>query len=235
MIVDAHCHCYELGEGEELADRVLAVSDDYQSSLKSVELGEKYPGRVIPCVGVHPWEIDRGKVGEVDLVLRLVERGDVRCIGEVGLDKRFVPESFEAQLAVFRRFLAAAREYDLVVNVHAPDAWRDVVEELRRVDVDRAVIHWYTGPLDLLEEVAGLGYFIGVNPAAKVQRKHVEVIRRAPQHIVLTESDAPYDYRGLRLMPRLIHDTIRLIAEVWGVPRDYVEELVASNFARLIG
>ena len=235
VIIDAHCHCYELGEGEELADKVLAVSDDYESSLRSLELGEKYPGKVIPCVGVHPWEIERGRIDDVAKVLRLVEERDVKCIGEVGLDKRFVPGSFEAQLAAFRRFLAMAREYDLIVNVHAPDAWREVLEELRKADVDRAVIHWYTGPLDLLDEIADLGYFIGINPAAKIQKKHVEVIKQAPRHIILTESDAPYDYRGLKLTPKLIRETIELIARLWGVSSDYVEELVSNNFAKLIG
>jgi len=235
MIVDAHCHCHELGNLDDLADVVLAVSDDYDSSVKTVELAEQLSDRVIACVGVHPWEIDHGRVDDVEKVMGLISKRDViRCVGEVGLDKRFVPRSFGTQLNVFRRFLAVAREYDLVVNVHAPDAWRDVVEELRRADIDRAVIHWYTGPLDLIDEIVDLGYFIGINPAAKIQRKHVEVIRHVPRHAVVTESDAPYEYRGLRLMPSLIRDTLTLISQIWGISVEDVREQIYSNFRRLI-
>jgi len=120
-----------------------------------------------------------------------------------------------------------------VVNVHAPDAWADVVEELRRSDVDRALIHWYTGPLHLLDTIRDLGYYISINPAVTIQKKHQEVAAAADRRIVLVESDGPYEYRGLRLVPPLIEKTVEKMAELWSTTPEYVREIVEENAKRL--
>ncbi|MFB6491228.1 MAG: TatD family hydrolase [Thermoproteus sp. AZ2] len=233
MLVDSHCHCHEFKD-EELAEfrgiGLVAVSDDLQSSKRTLAL--KAIG-VYPCLGIHPWQVGKAKPEELAEVLRMIEKEEVPCIGEVGLDKRFVPETYEKQREFFSAFLRLAKEYGLVLNVHAPDAWRDVVEALRKADVDRALIHWYTGPLDLLEEIGALGYYVSVNPAVKIQQKHRAVAEAVRRDLVVTESDGPYEYRGMRLTPAMIGETIGLLAEVWKEPRDVVEERLYTNAARL--
>jgi Mg-dependent DNase len=120
-----------------------------------------------------------------------------------------------------------------VVNVHAPDAWTDAVEELRRADVGRALIHWYTGPLDLLETIRDLGYYISINPVLTIQKKHQVAAKAADRRIVLVESDGPYEYRGMRLAPPAIRKTVEKLAELWETTQVYVVEVVENNAARL--
>ncbi len=229
---DNHVHCHEFPR-EELEGYVkewalVCVSDDLQSSKKTLELGD-----VIKCLGIHPWQVEKAEPGDLGAVLRLIERSEAPCVGEVGLDKRFVPQSFDKQREYFRAFLKLARELDLVVNVHAPDAWTDVVEELRRADVDRALIHWYTGPLDLLETIRDLGYYISINPAVTIQKKHQDVAKAADRRIVLLESDGPYEYRGIRLSPPAIQKTVEKLAELWDTTQEYVKEIAETNAKRL--
>lgn len=229
---DNHVHCHEFPRDEITQYQkdwtLVCVSDDLESSKKTIELQG-----VVKCIGIHPWQVDRAEPGDLNATLRLIEKWEVPCVGEVGLDKKFVPHSYDKQVEYFRAFLKLARELDLVVNVHAPDAWQDALELLRRADVDRAIIHWFTGPLQLLDAIKDYGYYITINPAVTIQKKHQEVARVADRRIVLLESDGPYEYRGMRLAPPAIKNTVEKLSELWEAPSDYVVEVVETNAKRL--
>ena len=233
-LFDSHCHLHEFLDSriEEFTRdiTIVAVSDDYPSSRRTVELASRF-NNVIPCVGIHPWSVDKVPQDEFRNVEKLVE--NARCIGEVGLDRRFVKETYDKQREVFEAFLRLAREYDLPVNVHAPDAWRDVFNLLLKYDIDRAVIHWYTGPLDLIDDIEAAGYFISINAAIKIQEKSKRVAKEAPLKMLLVESDGPYEYRGLQLEPPMIREAIGIIAELRGSTFDAVAEAIAENFRRV--
>ena len=229
---DNHIHCHEFPR-EELSGYIsdytlVCVSDDLASSRKTLEIEG-----VVRCLGIHPWQVEKAEPGDLSSAIRLIEKSEVPCIGEVGLDKRFVPHSYAKQAEFFGAFLKLARELDLVVNVHAPDAWEDAVEALMKADVDRALIHWYTGPIHLLEAIRDLGYYISINPAVTIQKKHQEVAKAADRRIVLLESDGPYEYRGMRLAPPAMRDTVKKLAELWDVTEEQVVETVETNAKRL--
>jgi TatD DNase family protein len=95
------------------------------------------------------------------------------------------------------------------------------------------LIHWYTGPLDLLETIRDLGYYISINPAVTIQKKHQEAAKTADRRFVLVESDGPYEYRGMRLTPPAILKTVEKLAELWDAAEDYVREVVETNAKRL--
>jgi len=160
---------------------------------------------------------------------------EAKCIGEVGLDRRFVPQTFDRQLEFFRTFVTWARDYDLPLNIHAPDAWRDVLELVRRSDVERVLIHWYTGPLNLLNEIRDYGYYISINAAIRIQEKSRLVAKEAPLDVILLESDGPYEYRGITLEPPMVRDAARIVAEIKGVKVEELWERIGENFSRLFG
>lgn len=231
--VDAHIHCYEINIDDlkkysEEGFRLVCVSDDIDSSYETIRLAEITP-HVTPCIGIHPWVIDSLNKS---LFFRLLEdRIDlIKCIGEVGLDKRFKPETLHQQLVFFNETLRYAKEYDLVLNVHAAGAWREVYDSLIKYDVERAYIHWYSGPNDLMNAIIDSGYYIGLNPAWIIQNKHRDIVEEAPLRSVLTESDAPYNYRGLSLKPPMIKDTISYIAKTRGISLEEVIEVIFRNY-----
>lgn len=237
MIVDAHVHCYELEDLEkyinQLGINMVCVSDDPRSSELTVEIASKY-SNIVPCVGTHPWLVHEYKPVEAfSPIEKLIEERNIYCLGEVGLDKRFRPLTFDKQLEVFKEFVRLAREYDLVLNLHAAGAWREVYEFINKSDIDKAYFHWYTGPLDLLREIESSGYFIGVNPAWQVQQSHRLVIKFAKINNILTESDAPYNYRNIAMTPDLIEKTIVYISEVKKVQVNAVVEQIYANYKKL--
>lgn len=234
--VDAHCHLYEYSDRDMEGFshvRILAVSEDLASSRRVLELSNSWDN-VHPCLGVHPWNVGKLPRSQVSAVMELIERSEVPCIGEIGLDKRFVPDTYAEQLELFRAFLKLAKDLDLAVNVHAAGAWVNVLEELRRSDVDRALIHWYTGPPELLEQIDRYGYFITINPAMKVQKKHRDIAVLAPPRILLTESDGPYKYRGMDLSPTMVVELVREIAEARKMSVGDLEEIIYTNFRRFL-
>lgn len=238
MLVDAHVHLHEFTSGEveefiELGVVMVAVSDDHDSSLRTLELRDLFPEFVKACVGIHPWKIPREGLPTslLDSLLDLVKEAD--CVGEVGVDLKFVPETFEAQRKVFKVLAGEAARLGKPVNVHAAGAWREALAVLEELNAPKAVVHWYTGPDELLQLLLKRGYFVSINPAMRIQRKHRNIASRVDLSMVLTESDGPYEYRGLRLSPKLLPELVEEIANLRGVAPASIASAVEENFYRL--
>ncbi len=233
FLVDSHIHLHEYSDEElrRVCGRddlvLLAVSDNLPSSIRTIELSEKCRN-VIPAVGIHPWEI--GKITDMDVKNVLGLSGRVRFFGEVGLDKKFVPETFPKQREMLAKFLAVAEKQGMGVSIHAAGAWREVLEILTSYDVRAVSIHWYTGPLELIREIHDKGYFIGVNTAITRQEKMKKVVMKAPMEIILTESDGPYRYRGLSMGPHMLPELIEIISKIKEIPKDAAISVIEGNF-----
>ena len=236
-VIDTHIHLWEYDEqtlNAYCADNgllLMAVSDDLRSSKQTLEIARKC-SNVLAGIGIHPWEV--GKASEDDLRATLSLVREAHFIGEVGLDKLFVPKTFSKQIKFFEEFVENAVRYNKILSVHAAGAWNDVLEILRSAGVKLAVIHWFTGPLHLLKVIEESGYFIGVNPAVKVQVKSQKVVKEAPLSILLTESDGPYRYKGMELGPGLIPKTVELIAKLKSTSPDIIHDAIRSNTGKLL-
>ena len=227
-----HVHCNELENIDAYKDEyvLVCVAEDIESTVKIIELVDKYTN-IEPCIGIHPWNIEKYDINSVKNMLEnYLKIHDIECLGEIGLDKRFKPVTYSRQLELFKLFIDYAKEYDLVLNLHAADAWREVFELLYKRDIDKAYFHWYTGPLDLLHEIENMNYYIGANPAWKIQQKHRSILEIARLEHIITESDAPYNYKGLVMMPELIVETIKHLSDVKKLNYDLVVEKIYSNY-----
>jgi len=234
--IDMHCHCHELGadllKRYENVMRIVCVSDDIESSMKTILLSKVLD--IVPCIGIHPWEAHNHSERVIEDLAKFIKVYDVRCLGEVGLDKRFYPHTFEHQLRIFTSVLTLSKEYDLLLNLHTAGAWREAYDLVVKHDISKAYFHWYTGPLDLLDNIVASGYFVGINPAWKVQDKHKQVIARAPVTSMLTESDSPYHYKGLEMRPDLVVETLEYIANVKGIELEEAKSIIYQNFTKLL-
>ena len=236
LYVDMHCHCHEIPVDKlrEYVDQgftLVCVSDDIESSKKTLAIAKKLD--IVPCLGIHPWEVHNHSLENFYEFLEKAISSGVKCLGEVGLDKAFYSKTYRLQEKVFRVWLEYAKEYELVLNIHAAGAWREVYDYLVKWDIDRAFIHWYTGPLDLLEEIVNTGYYVGINPAWKIQAKHRRIAEVLAPEAMLTESDAPYKYRGYELSPSLIPETVRFIAMHKQLDVETVKLVIVKNYYNL--
>ena len=236
MLVDAHCHAHAFSDAElrEFSEiRIIAVSEDLESGRRTIGLSKRF-NNIIPFIGIHPWDLESISEKELEEVLKILRLSGAMGIGEVGVDGR-IKRSIRRQVEVFKLFCEISAELDLPVNVHALDAWDQVFEIMLKMDVRRALFHWYTGPIKLLRDIGEAGYYISINPAVRIQPKHRKVLENAELDMIITESDGPYNYRGLRLKPTMISDLMEFISNVKGVDRISLEKIIERNFERLLG
>jgi len=239
MYIDAHIHLMEFSENEiisllrEKKYLFISVAEDINSSIENIKLGLKFE-EVIPCIGIHPWNVkDINKEG-LEYFKELIEKYNIKILGEIGLDLKFHPETFDKQKEVFNFFIDLAKEYDLSINLHSPDAWRECFDILIKKDIKFVYFHWYTGPLDLLKEIESVGYLVGINIAALFQEKHRKIIEEVNINNVLTESDAPYIYKGNILHPRDLNKLYSLISNIKNISESNLQNILRKNASKLL-
>ena len=242
--LDAHSHLdmYRDGGAKALEDidargiLTISISMNPQSYRFSCALAETSP-LVIPAFGVHPWEAP----GYVDRLDELdAELDTAPIIGEVGLDFRFVTDSkqYSTQERVFEYFLAHAEETGKILDLHTPGAETAVAQRLRARDISRAIIHWYSGPMEAFEALIDIGCYFTVGVDVLFSEQIRDIARRIPLHLLLTETDNPGAVMWSQNtidegMPPLIIDVTRALAEIRRMPPDDLAHQVMENFHTL--
>ncbi|BBL45668.1 Tat-linked quality control protein TatD [Nanobdella aerobiophila] len=237
-LIDCHAHIYRLNNTEIkriLKDDIiiLSVSDDIESSLKNITLSNLYEN-IIPAVGIHPWNIENIDNNAIKILEGIINEKSINIIGEIGLDKKFKMETYNKQLEIFEYQLKLAKDHDLGVNLHSPDAQEDVFNLLLKYDIKKAYFHWYSGSEKLLEEIVDKGYYIGINIATIINNKYNKYIELTNIKNMITESDSPYNYKGIILDPSLINRLYEEISRIKNINIKNLSKQITKNFLNLI-
>lgn len=242
MLIDAHTHLDRYGDSLESAlDEIrqrriftISTSMDVPSYERNLEIGQSCE-LVLPTFGIHPKNAPR----YVDRLRELNPRIEQSpAIGEIGLDFHWVEDDgqYPSQKKVFEYFLAAAREQNKLVNLHTKGAEKEVLDLLEHYDISRAIIHWYSGPLDLLRVLIDYGAYFTVG-IESLYSDHIQIItRELPERQLLTETDNPGGLKWLTGelgMPRVLTEVIQSIAGIRGSTPQCITETVQKNFLRL--
>jgi TatD DNase family protein len=245
MLVDAHAHLHMYREeevGDVLAEldvldiRTMAVSMDLETYDATTALAAR-TDRILPAFGVHP-EHAPDYVNRLDEVTEAA--GRTPYLGEIGLDHRFVTDerAYAPQRVVFDHLLALAADQDKVVNLHTAGAEHEVADRLAHFGVSRAIVHWYSGPLDAFERLLDLGCYFTFGPEVGSSDHIAGLARVTPPKRLLTETDNPGgpEWLGLgRGRPALIRSVVSVLARVRATTEDQLTSQVAANFERLTG
>lgn len=238
MLVNAHDHLpfYKENLGQALAIIqekeifTLAVSQDKEDFLKQKEAFKDNP--LVACgLGIHPWSVD----GSTDLTG--LEDLFPACdfIGEVGLDfyweKR--EEFYDRQVEVLAYFIQKAGEYQKVLNLHTKGGEEKLLDMLQENQAYGHLIHWYSGPLDLVPAFLDLGSYFTISVDVGRSEKTDQLIDLLPLDRILTESDGPTSLdwvRGEYGWPDSVEEVLAYIAKRKKVPLQVLENQVEENF-----
>ena len=244
-LIDTHAHLDEFDEMEPIIERareagvdaIIAVGANMRACRSTLQWADAYPGYVYPALGVHPTEWFEEDVEET---LRFVEEHLSRCVavGEIGLDywsreARKSKAVRRRQREIYVRQLEMAVEYDKPVSIHSRGSWRDALDLLLEHGPERAVFHWYSGPIDILRELLNAGYYISATPAAEYSKHHRAALQEAPLERILLETDSPVEYRGRPSEPADLPLVARALAELKDVSLEEVVEATTRNAERL--
>ena len=118
------------------------------------------------------------------------------AFGEIGLDyDRLTLCPQETQLQYFAAQLDVAVEVGLPLFLHSRAAHADFTRLLRaRLDrlPRRGVVHSFTGGVDEMLELVGMGFDIGLNGCSLKTAANVDVVRRIPWERMQLETDGPW-------------------------------------------
>ena len=243
-MIDAHAHLDKYGDKLPKAldqiraqtIRTLAVSMDVSSFKETTRIAEAEP-LVVPAFGVHPWEAYRFASDLAQL------EGPIEAapaIGEIGLDYHFVKNEsrFEAQRIVFEFFLDAAERSGKLINVHTKGAESAVLDSLRKRELQAVIVHWYSGPPELVDDFLDLGVYFTVG----VEILHSDLIRevaaKLPADRLLTETDNPGAWEwiaGEIGYPDLVGKVEEALATINGVSRAELSGQVEQNSLQILG
>jgi TatD DNase family protein len=247
--VDAHVHlsdeeyaeCVgEVIQEARMANVVALVSNsvDLKTSIRSLELAEKYRGLVYAALGIQPASVDHLAEEELERTLDLISKQRMNkamvAIGEIGLDSNRM-RSWSGQLKVFDGMLHCAESLRLPVIVHSRGTAEQVVERLSSYRLEKVLLHFFTGPLDSLSRAVKNGYYISEGPAAVYSESIREVVRKVPTTNLLTETDGPVrfykpPFNGKRTTSAFIPLIVKAIAEIKKTDVQGVAEKIARNF-----
>ena len=245
MLIDAHAHLDKYGDLLDQAlkdietERIFTVATamDVPSYLELQKIGAR-SDLVLPTFGIHPRRAAEyaDRLSEIG---RYIEASP--AIGEIGLDFHWVKDiaTYPAQRKVLEYFIAAAREQKKFVNLHTKAGEKEILDLLESYDVKRAIIHWYSGPMDILRAMIDYGCYFTIGVEVLYSDYIKEIARMIPDHLLLTETDNPGALKWLKKsdevgMPTAIKEVINALTEVRQSTLAQIESLVHANFSRLI-
>lgn len=256
--VDCHCHISsgdfdkdieEVVESSKKAGilALLAVAEHAGEFDKIIDLSQRFPGFIFPCLGVHPVqdtspEQQRGaSLQDLDAALPIIEKykDHLVAIGEVGLDftPRYVSGETdkESQRQVLIRQAQIAKELDLPLNVHSRSAGRPTIHLLKEQGVEKALLHAFDGKPSVAMEGVKAGYFFSIPPSIIRSEQKQKLVKQLPLENICLETDSPAlgPEKQVRNEPKNICISAEYISKIKGVSLQEVMEVTTQNALRL--
>ena len=194
-------------------------------------------------VGTHPHQADEETEVTTDELVRLAHHPKVVAIGEAGLDYFYRKSTPENQAEGFRRHIRAARITGLPLEIHTRDADSDtariLAEEHAAGGPFPAILHCFTGGLELAQTAVALGLYVSFSGVISFKKSEAlrDVARAVPIDRLLVETDAPFlapePQRGRTNEPAFVAHTAAALAKARGIAPDALADATTANFFRL--
>lgn len=254
MFTDTHSHIHyaeEFPDVEDILQRAVAarvtrqiiVGCTEKDSYQALEFVKRHQGFSLwSTLGVHPHNADEWN-DSVALSFRKIAIAEkkVVALGEMGLDYFRNLKPRDVQIRAFREQLALAKDLDLPVVVHVRDAWDDALKIIGEMGNTKVILHCFTGTVEHAKICWDRGYHTSFSGVVTYPKNGYlrEAAARAPEHLMLIETDCPYlapqVHRGKRNEPSFVVETAKVFAQARGVSPEKIGELTTANALKLFG
>lgn len=246
MWVDAHTHLKHYGNHLSKALAIinekkiwtLACSMNQADYLWIKDKADDQPF-IIPCYGVHPWEIspDLRELQNKDQMKRYIK--ETAIVGEIGLDFYWAQDqtSYSLQLETLEFILKHAQIYDKIVNLHTKGAEKEVLNLLIKYQLKTPIIHWYSGPYDLIEEYLKLDCYWTISVDVTESALTKKLVAALPLDRILTETDGPTALewvKGEYAYPDYVEKIVEEIASIKKIDAKICRKIINQNFRNLL-
>jgi len=250
-LIDTHCHLYS-GEFQQDIDNVLqrgaaeGIQKFYLPSIDSeaidamLALEEKYPGKCIPMIGLHPCYVKENYLEELEVVKQWLAKRSFAAIGEIGLDfywdKIFTVQQYET----FRAQIEWSLQYKLPIVIHTRNAMQETINVVKEYVTRgvKGIFHCFGGNYENAREIINAGFYLGIGGVITYKNSGLgEVLPKIDlQHIVL-ETDAPYlapaPFRGKRNESSYLKYVVEKLAAIKNVSVEEVAAVTTANAEKI--
>jgi TatD DNase family protein len=238
-MLDTHCHIdlypnpeLILNESDKNGFVVLSMTNLPSHFERGVPFFQNR-NKVRQALGMHPLYAQHHKKEFPRFIQNLSKTS---YIGEVGLD--FSKEGIdtkEIQIQTFESILEIIADKKKLLSIHSRSAEKEVFILLKKYKIRNAIFHWYSGGINLIDEIIQEGYYFSINPAMVKSMKGRKIISKIPKHLILTETDGPFiGENNLPIQPGQVQTVISLLSSIWQINEVEVKKVISSNFKNII-
>jgi TatD DNase family protein len=164
---------------------------------KLLKIYDKYSKHMFFTIGVHPHHANEINDQYLKKLKEAVNLNDPDAIGETGLDFYRNLSTYEEQIHAFEEQIKIAIDTNKPLFLHQRDSHDDFIKILRKYssDINKAVVHCFTGTQGQLDDYLELDCYIGVTGWICDAKRNVELrktIKNIPLEKLMIETDCPY-------------------------------------------
>jgi TatD DNase family protein len=185
------------------------------------------------ALGFHPMLAGKNRFDE-NLFRSLAAK--TSYIGEIGLDFSEKDTSRrQSQIDVLDKIFEIVNDRPRFISVHSRRAEKSLFDTLSNHKIKKAVFHWYSGPLNLIDKIVSTDQFFSINPSMIKSKNGQKIIERIPADRALTETDGPYvKVNGRPAEPESVKYVVNHLSQVWNRSSEEVTHQIKFNFSKII-
>jgi TatD DNase family protein len=231
--IDMHIHMdpnfrFDIAEG--VLYFVNSMDEDNYEDIRKLAATSEF---LVPCFGIHPQRAVDAKIDNSRLE-KLVMKNDF--VGEIGIDYHWIEDqtTYERQRDVFETQLDMVAKYNKIPVIHTKGAEGEILSLLEKRSMANVIIHWYSGPEDLIGRYLEAGCYFTIGPDIFSGSK---VYSMVPEERLFAETDNPTGMPwivGGQPSGNDIREMYLKLAEKLAIPEGRLIDLIKRNLLKLI-
>jgi len=252
-LIDTHCHLYNKEFAGDIAETIQRAEKEgvgkfYLPSVDSgsledlLVLEERYPGKCIGMIGLHPCSVKADYSSELKLVEDWLGHRRWVAVGEIGLDFYWDRTFEQQQYEAFHRQTEWALQYDIPIVIHSRDSMAESIGVIREHQKGklRGIFHCFGGDVASARQITDLGFYLGIGGILTYKNSSLAAtLQEIDLKWLVLETDAPYlspvPFRGKRNESSYLKYVVARLAEVKGVSVEEVARITTENAQKIFG
>ena len=248
-LIDTHSHIYYNSFNDDIdqvidrakqnnISKIICVGVDIESSVKSLELAQKYD-IVYATAGYHPHEAKETKKSYLKELENILSHNKVLALGEIGLDFYYNHSDKKVQIKTFKEQLELAKSLNMPTVVHSRNSDHYLLDCIIETQSKNGVVHCFASNINFANKLFKEGYYISFTGLITFSKELIDVVRKAPIDKFMIETDSPYltptPYRGKRNEPYMVKYVAEKIAKIKGVETEVIAKHTTKTAYNFFG